>query len=80
MYAPDVVNVMGVKKRTVVCVSTVKIRRNMEAQEDSRKHVVCTALMLKQVVPKGTSPTCKNLATILCCKLSHTYICAYVCT
>ena len=40
MYAPDVVNVMGVRKRTVVCVSTVKIRRNMEAQEDSRKHVV----------------------------------------
>ena len=40
MYAPDVVNVMGVKKRTVVCVNTVKIRRNMEAQEDSRKHVV----------------------------------------
>lgn len=34
--------------------------------------------MLKQVVPKGTSPTCKNLATILCCKLSHTYVHMYV--
>ena len=40
MYAPGVVNVMGVKKMTVAYVSTARIRRNMEAQDDSRKHVL----------------------------------------
>ena len=40
MHAPGVVNVMGVKMMTVAHVSTARIRRNTEAQDDSRKHVL----------------------------------------